>query len=428
MKIKIITLFIVLSFCFNNIAIAGSHIDRQIKASKNNVKYSSVEKYTTKLNIEEPTHKKLNIKDPKLIKFPKVKEISAVDYNKKIKEDETVYTKKIYPKLKRKTNSINVDPLPVDFYNLYRITEKLIRANNLDYVNWRIAVRKSTKNYNAETIAANLIIINTALYDSLCSNPDALAFVIGHEMAHQVLGHAQQIEDKGYNKSVHKNSNSDPLADLITLVASMIVEQSNSNQYRTMEYMADALGLEFIVRAGYDPQKAIETINIINAHPHKQTINSTHPYPQERINNIQETQKYLLKDIKNEGKLNIYNSEVLDCRKSSDRVSFVIIKPNIQNKEYYKVETLEEILKRVAYTDYKNGDMKKAIKNFKSLAKITESYIPYLYISYAYEYLYNETKEDKYLKRARKAVKEAEKLAPDNKTVGKQLKAVAEDL
>ncbi len=430
MKIKIITLFLVLSLCFNNFAIASSHIDRQIKASKNNVKYSSVEKYKidTINEVTKKTKKASKIKDPKLIKFKKVKTIPAADYNKKITQDELIYKKAIIPQLKKKTNSVNVNPQPVDFYNLYRIAEKLIRANKLDYVNWRIAVRKSAGDYNASTTAANLIWINTALYDSLYSNPDALAFVIGHEIAHQVLGHLQQYEDRMHKHQIWINSLLIPTLGYGSMIYVAIADKMESKASRTDEYLADALSTEFLVRAGYDPQKAMEAINIINAHPHKETINSSHPDPEKRIANIKETVKYLSKDLKNEGKFNIYNSNVLDCKKSSDRVSIIITKPEKQRNDYYQVETPEDILKRIAYTDYKNGDMEKAIKNFKSLAKITESYIPYLYISYAYEYLYNETKEDKYLKRARKAIEEAAKLAPDNKTIGRQLKAVAEDL
>lgn len=432
MKIKLITLFLVFSFCFNNFVYAASHIDRQIKASKKNVKYSSVEKYKITTDSEQTksvqTKKSLKIKDPKLIKFKKVKTIPAAEYNKKITQDELVYKKTILPQLKKKTNSVNVNPLPVDFYNLYRISEKLIRANKLDYVNWRIAVRKSAGNYNASTTAANLIWINTALYDSLYTNPDALAYVIGHEMAHQVLGHQQQMEDRFHRHMIWINSLLIPTLGYGSLLYMAIADKMENKASRTDEYMADALSTEFLVRAGFDPYKALEAINIINAHPHKETINSTHPDPEKRIENIKETVKYLSKDLNKEGKLNIYNSDVLDCKKSSDRVSMVITRPEKQKNDYYQVESPEEILKRIAYVDYKNGDMEKAIKNFKTLAKITETYVPYLYISYAYEYLYNETNEDKYLKRAKKYAKEAQNLAPDNKTIAKQIKAVAEDL
>lgn len=432
MKIKIITIFLIFSFFFNNCAIASSHIDRQIKASKKNVQYSSVKKYNITTDSEQTksvqTKKKLKIKDPKLIKFKKVKTIPASEYNKKIAQDEVVYKKTILPQLKKKTNSVNVNPLPVDFYNLYRITEKLIRANKLDYVNWRIAVRKTTKDYNASTTSANLIWINTALYDSLYSNPDALAYVIGHEMAHQVLGHQQQMEDRFHRHMIWINSLLIPTLGYGSLLYIAIADKMENKASRTDEYMADALSTEFLVRAGFDPYKALEAINIINAHPHKETINSTHPDPEKRIENVKETVKYLSKDLKNEGKLNVYNSEVLDCKKSSDRVSMVITRPEKQKNDYYKVESPEEILKRIAYVDYKNGDMEKAIKNFKTLAKITESYVPYLYTSYAYEYLYNETNDDKYLKKAKKYAKEANTIKPDDKNVIKQLNALSEDL
>lgn len=61
----------------------------------------------------------------------------------------------------------------------------------MDYVNWRVAIRKS-EDINAATYSGNYIIINTALYDSVYTNDDALAFVIAHEMSHQILGHTQR--------------------------------------------------------------------------------------------------------------------------------------------------------------------------------------------------------------------------------------------
>lgn len=430
MKIKIITLFLVFSFCFNNFAIAGSYIDRQIKASKNNVKYSSVEKYKTDpINItNKETKKTLEIKDPKLIKFKEIKTIPESDYNKKIAQDKLIYKNAIIPQLKKKTNSVNVNPQPVDFYNLYRITEKLIRANQLDYVNWRIAVRKSTKDYNAESLEANLIIINTALYDSLYSNPDALAFIIGHEFAHQILGHAQRETDIAHRDEMWYNALLVTTFGLGLGIYVPITTLSNQKEHYSMEYMADALSIEFLTKAGFNAEKAMEAVNIMNALPYYKSVYSRHPLPEKRIENIKETIKYLSPSLIKEGQYNIYNSEVLDCKKSSDRVSIVITKPNKQRGDYYSTETSEEILKRIAYIDYKNGDMKKAIKNFKRLAKLTESYVPYLYISYAYEYLYNETQKENYIKMAKKAAYKAMEFAQNDKNVKKQLKDIEEDL
>ena len=69
----------------------------------------------------------------------------------------------------------------------------MIRANKLDYINWRIAIYRDTEEPNAYSTNMNLVSISTSLYDTLKNNDDALALVIGHEMGHALLGHQQRL-------------------------------------------------------------------------------------------------------------------------------------------------------------------------------------------------------------------------------------------
>lgn len=71
------------------------------------------------------------LKDPGLIKLSNVKPVDQKLYDEKIKKDEEIYNTKIRKAIFKKTNSVNVNPDAVDFYNVYRISERLIRANNL---------------------------------------------------------------------------------------------------------------------------------------------------------------------------------------------------------------------------------------------------------------------------------------------------------
>ncbi len=425
---KLIAIVLTILFNFSNIAFASSYLDNQLEASKKNKKYSSVKKYTWQYDKKEnKENKKIEIKDPKLLSIKEIKPIDKNLYNKKIKSDEKAYNSKAFLNLKKETNTINVNPFPVDFYNLYRISEKIIRANNLDYVNWRIAINKDAEDFNAGTTAANLVVINTALYDSLCTNPDALAFVISHEFAHQILGHAQQMTDME-----HRNNKLEyaliPLA-FFGLNPENITESMENRASKRLEFIADSLSIELLNRAGYDTKKALEAVNIMNAIAHKETVHSTHPSPEKRIKNIEETQKYLSPYLKDEGKRNIYNSDVLECKKSSDRVSFVIFQSKSKDgNTFYELETPEEVLTRIAYIDYKNGNMKNAIKAFKKLAEISDSYVPYLYISYAFEYLYKTEHKEKYLNRAIKSAEKAKMFEPKNKFVKKQLSELTENL
>jgi beta-barrel assembly-enhancing protease len=75
--------------------------------------------------------------------------------------------------------------LPKDLREVYRVTEKLIRANRLGEQSWRVIIHKDD-DINASSSDQVLITIYTALYDNFHADPDALACVIGHEFGHLV--------------------------------------------------------------------------------------------------------------------------------------------------------------------------------------------------------------------------------------------------
>ena len=297
----------------------------------------------------------------------------------------------------------------VDYYNVYRISERLVRANNLDYVNWRIAIRKTVDKVNAESSNGNFVCIYTPLYDSLESNDDALAFVLAHEMAHLILGHGQR-----------------QLNSAMSYFSDNIISYSKAmKDSRTMEYMADAEAFILLYKAGYSPQKALDALYILDAIPNVNSAFSSHPVTKKRIQSALENIAVLNPNWIDEGRKNIYNSAVLPAKKSSDRVSFIINK-STYSKDFYQPENYEQRLTRIAYLSYLNGDMENADRLFEKLAKYTGKYEHYLYLSYAEQYLFNFTKKKQYLKKSLDAVKKALEIKPNNKFVTEQLKEIEE--
>ncbi|HEY9699564.1 MAG TPA: M48 family metalloprotease [Trichocoleus sp.] len=78
--------------------------------------------------------------------------------------------------------------LPEDLYVLYRIVDRMARANGLDNQAWRL---KTASEYDSNAFAtdANLIPVYNGLLDQLHSDVDALACVVGREMAHHTQKH-----------------------------------------------------------------------------------------------------------------------------------------------------------------------------------------------------------------------------------------------
>ena len=92
-----------------------------------------------------------------------------------------------------------------------------------------------------------------------------------------------------------------------------------------------------------------------------------------------------------------------------------------KEKDFYIPENTVQRLTRFAYISYKKDYMVQSAKFFNKLGKLTNSYIPYLYNSYAEERLYIKTGEKKNLKRANKAIQKAYKLNPADENVTKQI-------
>lgn len=424
MKKKIFTLALVLGvFMSFNSVVASSSINRQIKESKKVKKYNSVKKHSAQYEESFYTAKEIDLKDPKLITFKadSLKKISDKQWEIKKQQDINYHKTNTIPYFKDLTNKYN-KIITVDFLRLYLTAERVIRANGLDYMNWRIVLVDDVAGFNAATTAGNLIVINSALYDTFHNNDDAMAFIIGHEIAHQVLGHLQQSADMQKQTRITNNVLTYATLGYGNLIYSPIRNRVEAKQERSREYTADVLGTEFALRAGYDYNNIMSALNFMNSLPHTETLLDDHPTPEKRIKNIEESKKYFLSQWSEEGRYNYYHSKPLECKRSADKYSIVITANEEKKDDFYKPEDTEDLLKRIGYLSYKNGEMQSAIKYLSQWSEITDSYIPHLYLSYCYEYLYKETNKSKFLKKALKHARLA-KLATgkEEKNIEKQL-------
>ena len=309
---KIVLLF-VLSILSIGVANA-SFLDDQLEEVDKNIKYSTPDKHAKMYDMNKEYSVEIadGVKDIGLIKFAQYKVIDEDLYTQKLKKDELEYEKRIIPALKKATKTVNIEPEAVDFYNIYRVAERLIRANNLDYVNWRIAIRKTPVS-NAAAFDGNYIVINTGLYDSVYESEEGLAFVIAHEMAHHILGHIQRSYELNYNldyfdRLVRQNNKS---KNSTAGLSSVIVESRRLGiykEFRKMEYMADAEALTLLTKAGYSPYKGVETLNFFDTYGNLSTLASTHPSTTDRIASYNENITVLDPNWKFVGRENIYNS------------------------------------------------------------------------------------------------------------------------
>ena len=387
-------------------------------------KYGTTNRYFAE-GVVPVSNSQMVVKDPNLIKFGDYTVIDDNKFKAKEKKDEAEYAKIKLNLRKTKVDDYNTQAYPKDFYKVYRVAERIIRANNLDYINWRIAVKKTQDGeFNAASSSMNYIVIYTGLYDTLSDNEDALAFVIGHEMAHQLLGHGQRTAIISRNLERAYSAAGDSSA---MKLGALINQYSANSNLQKMEYSADTTGAILALKAGYDLNNARETLAFINALPYVGNLYLSHPNPEKRLRNFNMSRRFFPEEQwKAEGRYNIYNSNVLPCTKSSDRTSIIISRgPEKDKDSYYRPESVSEMLLRYAYKSYKNCDFKRAEKYFNKLISKNESNpAAYLYLSYTYEYLYKQTGKDKYLEKAKKTAEKGLLLKPDDKYLKEQVEAL----
>ena len=177
---KLLILSVALTLGFSCVE-AKDYVKTQVREMKHAQKYATtknvVKNRTQDFDIVSVTP--ANIKDPHIMKFGDYKTIPAADYNAKLKQDEVKYKEYEKQMSKKHSKYYTTQADTEDFYTLYRVAEKLIRANKLDYMNWRICIKKNVDEVNAYNDGSNLVVLTTSMYDTFKNNDDALAFVIG---------------------------------------------------------------------------------------------------------------------------------------------------------------------------------------------------------------------------------------------------------
>jgi predicted Zn-dependent protease len=151
---------------------------------------------------------------------------------------------------------------------------------------------------NAATDGKNLIITD-GLLNKLRTN-DERAFVISHELAHILLSHIgkTQVRRTGLSllnfflsRKVGENS-------VIAMASRLGINLVDLKSSRGYEYQADDLGVQLMVKAGYNPQAAIQVFDILEANAPSRGQPGfllSHPISRDRIEALVKKHKLTLR-------------------------------------------------------------------------------------------------------------------------------------
>jgi len=173
-----------------------------------------------------------------------------------------------------------------------RITDRLIAEAKLMYPpskewKWSVVVLDEPK-LNAWCMPGGKMAIYTGIIEKLALTDDEIAQIMGHEIAHAMLGHGRErmsramaMEGGMLLGSVVAGRDLTGLAP----VADIALTLPNS---RNSESEADRYGVELAARAGFDPHAAVSLWNKMNkaSSSGMPEFLSTHPSPDNRMEEL----------------------------------------------------------------------------------------------------------------------------------------------
>lgn len=169
--------------------------------------------------------------------------------------------------------------LPDNLYVLYRIVERLARANNLDEHPWRIIIADDN-DINAHASEANLMVIHFGLLDQTAGDASALACVVAHEMAHHTHQHAAIWTSRRaeWQEEMELHDSEENYEEFAEKSAELRREQ---------ELEADSWGYRYAATAGFDTAGCLRGFDILSRLPEALVESSTHPAVPQRIETIE---------------------------------------------------------------------------------------------------------------------------------------------
>jgi beta-barrel assembly-enhancing protease len=216
-----------------------------------------------------------------------------------------------------------------DWYVVYRIVDRLARANQIDQTPWRIRIVPQY-DVNAFASEVNLLSFYTGLLDQVAGDSSAIACVVGHEMAHHTARHlavsasektklVAEIEAKVRqeveaeisdangtstaaatgqsiatifgvpilgrilgNEAKNRQSQAQQRVNEIVATRKAELAAKLAEQSRNNEFEADKLGYTYIAKAGFDPKGCMRVMEVLGRMPGSES-DTSHPATPKRI-------------------------------------------------------------------------------------------------------------------------------------------------
>lgn len=183
--------------------------------------------------------------------------------------------------------------LSPDEWELYQIVDRLVRANNLQPLRWQLEIVPENAGY-ASTAQWCQIVIDDKLLDALNRNRDAVAFVIAHEMAHNIHQHTTALIvflQKEENELARRMLSAKTPQERLQLKNNALQQIQTFLHHQELE--ADTTALEYILRADYQSQGSLLALEILRYFYPETFTSDTHPSLTVRLDALKKHQSQI---------------------------------------------------------------------------------------------------------------------------------------
>ncbi|KAG6004125.1 hypothetical protein E4U21_001396 [Claviceps maximensis] len=183
-----------------------------------------------------------------------------------------------------------------------RVMRKLIRVSGLSSLDWEVHVIADNQTANAFVLPGGKVFVHSGIIP-VCRNEDALAAVLGHEIAHDTASHAAERLSAAWVVNLTAGSLFF-LAGMARGMALFVLWTAVGGLYlpdllyylpmgRMQEVEADYVGLMMMAEACYDPREAVrfwQRMEVLQKLGEEQLpeVLSTHPSNTHRVAKIAE--------------------------------------------------------------------------------------------------------------------------------------------
>ena len=169
------------------------------------------------------------------------------------------------------------------------VGQKVARVSHKPYFDFHYTALEDEM-VNAFALPGGYIFITRGMLEKL-DNEAQLASVLAHETTHVVARHSSAQISREIGIEVALSVASSKTSGGAMQVAGIARQMIGLSYSRSQEKEADLGGLDYMVKAGYDPQAMVQTMQMLEAEDKNGQIEflSTHPSPENRVQYISRT-------------------------------------------------------------------------------------------------------------------------------------------